>query len=337
VAKRSLAMQLDEVVQAMLVLLQPRPEEAPDRELASLARVAQALRELPRQEFRAALKSDLQRRAAMSERKAGSAAGTGEAKARAVHYQRPGLTSITPYIIVRPAAQFMEFVEAVFHGTERMRMPAPDGTIMHAEMEIGNGAIEVSDGNEQYPTAPAAIHVYVDDPDAAYARALRAGASSFYAPTDDHPSGDRWGAVKDPFGNHWYIARPRGWTPGPEGLRSVQPYLHLREAHKMIPFLEAVFGAEPMGVHKSPEGIVHHATIRIGNATLEIDEAHGEFQPMPCHLHVYVPDTDAVYARAMEAGATSIEVPQDKPYGDRSAGVKDAWGNSWFIATYLGK
>jgi len=90
-------------------------------------------------------------------------------------------------------------------------------------------------------------------------------------------------------------------------------------------------------VAKSPEGAVLHATIRIGNATLEIDEAYGEFQQMPCHLHVYVPDTDAVYARALRAGATSIETPQDKEYGDRSAGVKDAWGNSWFIATYLGR
>jgi PhnB protein len=335
VAKRSLALQLDEVVQTMLVSLQPRPEKAPDPELASLTRVAQALRELPREEFRAALKSELQRRATMSEGTA--AAKTGEAQTRAVHYQRPGLTAITPYIIVRPAAQFIEFLKSSFDGIERLRMPAPDGTIMHAEMEIGNGAIEVSDGNEQYPTAPAAIHVYVDDPDATYARTLQAGATSFYAPTDDHPSGDRWGAVRDPFGNHWYIAKPRGWTPGPEGLRSVQPYLHLREAHKMIPFLETAFGAEAMGVHKSPEGIVHHATIRIGDATLEIDEAHGEFQPMPCHLHVYVPDTDAAYARALKAGAASIEVPQDKPYGDRSAGVKDPWGNSWFIATYLGK
>jgi uncharacterized glyoxalase superfamily protein PhnB len=329
-------MQLDEVVQAMLVSLRPRPEPAPDRDLASLTSVAQALRELPREEFRAALKSDLQRRTPMSEGTAASA-GTGEAQARAVHYQRPGLTSITPYIIVRPAAQFMEFLKSAFDGIERMSMPTPSGSIMHAEVAIGNGAIEVSDGNEQYPTAPAAIHLYVDDPDATYARALRAGATSFYAPTDDHPSGDRWGAVKDPFGNHWYIAKPRGWTPGPEGLRSVQPYLHLREAHKMVPFLEAAFGAEALGVHKSPEGAVLHGTMRIGNATLEIDEAHGEFHSMPCHLHVYVPDTDAVYAQALRAGATSIEEPQDKPYGDRSAGVKDAWGNSWFIATYLGR
>ena len=334
-AKRSLALQLDEAVQAMLVSLQPRPEKAPDRELTALVRVAQALRELPRKEFWAALKSDLQRRGSMNE---GTAAGAGAvAAARALHYQRPGLTSITPYVIVRPAAQFIEFLKMAFEGVERVRMPAPDGSIMHAEVSVGNGAIEVGDGNEEYPTAPGAIHLYVDDADATYDSALQAGATSIYAPTDDHPSGDRWGAAKDQFGNLWYIATPKGWTPGPEGLRSVQPYLHLREAHKMIAFLEAAFGAEAMGVHKSPEGAVLHATIRIGNATLEIDEAHGEFQPMPCHLHVYVPDTDAVYAQALRAGATSIETPQDKPYGDRAAGVKDAWGNSWFIATYLGR
>ena len=266
----------------------------------------------------------------------GAAAGAGEAQARAVPYQRPGLTSITPYVIVRPAARFMEFLKSAFEGMERMRMPAPDGSIMHAEVTIGNGAIEVSDGNVQYPTAPAAIHLYVDDADATYESALRAGAMSIYA-VADQPWGDRQGAVKDKFGNHWYIAKPGGWTPGPEGVRSVQPFLHLREAHKMIPFMEAAFGAEALGVAKSPEGAVLHGTMRIGNATLEIDEAHGEFQPMPCHLHVYVPDTDAVYARALRAGATSIETPQDKEYGDRSAGVKDAWGNSWFIATYLGR
>jgi uncharacterized glyoxalase superfamily protein PhnB len=143
--------------------------------------------------------------------------------------------------------------------------------------------------------------------------------------------------VKDAFGNHWYIAKPGSWALGTERVLSVQPYLHLREAHKIVPLMEAVFGAESLGIHKSSDGAVLHGTMRIGNATLEIAEAYGEFQPMPCHLHVYVPDTDAVYALALRAGATSVEEPQDKPYGDRSAGVKDPWGNSWFIATYLGK
>src|SRR5882762_4834837 len=252
-----------------------------------------------------------------------------------VHHMRPGFTSITPYIVIKGAARFIEFLKAAFEGTERLRVPLPDGSLMHAEVAVGNGIIETADANEVYPARPMAIHLYVDDSDATYERAVQAGATPIY-PMTDQPWGDRQGALKDEFGNHWYIARP-GWIPGPEGVRTVQPFLHLRDAHKMIPFLEAAFGAETLGLATSPEGIVHHATIRIGNATLEIDEAHGEFQPKPCHLHIYVPDADAVYAQAMRAGATSMETPQDKPYGDRSAGVKDPFGNSWFIATYLGR
>ncbi len=253
-----------------------------------------------------------------------------------LHYMRPGFSSITPYIVIHGAAQFIDFLKAAFAGTERLRVPLPDGSLMHAEMAVGNGIIETADTNDQFPAAPTDIHLYVDGADVTYARALQAGARPIYE-VADQPWGDRQGAVQDPFGNHWYIAMVKGWTPGPEGIRTVQPYLHLHGSQKMIPFVEAAFGAEALGVATSPEGAVLHATIRIGNATLEIDEAHGEFQPKPCHLHVYVPDTDAVYAQALRAGATSVETPQDKPYGDRSAGVKDPFGNSWFVATYQGR
>ncbi len=335
--KRSLAVQLDDAVQAMLVSLRPRPEEKPHRDLVALAEVARELRHLPSEEFRAELKSDLKRRTTMKEGTApGQSSGAGAAPARGAHFMRPGFTSITPYIVIKGAAQLIEFLKSAFEGVERLRVPQPDGSIMHAEVAVGNGMIEMGDANEQFPSSPTDIHLYVDDCDATYERALRAGATSLYAPVDQD-YGDREGGVRDAFGNVWYIATPKAWTPGPEGLRSVQPFLHLRGAEKMIPFLEAAFGAEAMGVAKSPEGAVLHATIRIGNATLEVAEAHGEYQPKPCHLHVYVPDTNAVYAQALRAGATSIEAPVDKPYGDRAAGVKDAWGNSWFIATHLGR
>lgn len=257
--------------------------------------------------------------------------------AMAVHYMRPGFTSITPYVIVKGASQFIDFLKSAFDGVERLRVPAPDGTLMHSEVAIGNGMIEAGDANAEIPPAPTDIHLYVDNADATFDRALTAGATSIYRPTDEHPSGDRWGALKDPFGNRWYIATPKGWTPGPEGLRSVQPYLHLRGAHNMIPFLEAAFGAEDVGTHKTREGSVLHSTLRIGNATLEIDEAQGEYQPKPCVLHVYVPDADAMYAQALRAGATSVEPPTDKPYGDRSAAVKDPFGNTWYLNTFLGR
>jgi len=333
--KRPLAEQVEEVVQAMLVSLQPRPEAVPRGDLAPLLAIARELRYLPREGFRAALKSDLQRRISMSVNQGIEASAA--APAKAVHYMRPGFTSITPYIIVNGAAQFLEFLKNAFDGVERLRVPAPDGTLMHSEVAIGNGIIEAGDANAQIPPAPTDIHLYVDDADATFDRALAAGATSIYRPTDEHPSGDRWGALKDAFGNHWYIATPKGWTPGPEGLRSVQPYLHLRGAHDMIPFMETAFGAEAIGVHKSPDGLVRHATMRIGNATLEIDEAHGEYQPKPCLLHVYVPDADAMYAQALHAGATSVEPPADKPYGDRSAGVRDSFGNTWYLNTYMGQ
>src|SRR5215469_12975465 len=64
-------------------------------------------------------------------------------------------------------------------------------------------------------------------------------------------------------------------------------------------------------------------------------EAHGPYQPMPPALHLYVPDTDGAYKRALEAGAVSIDEPVDQDYGDRYAGITDPFGNVWYIATYL--
>lgn len=242
--------------------------------------------------------------------------------------------TIAPYIIVPRASQFIEFLKAAFAGTERFRVPRGPGSelIMHAEVTIGNSIVELADAYEQISAAPTTIHLYVGDADTVFARAIDAGATSIYE-VGPHVSGDRQGAVRDPFGNLWYIAMKGDWAPGPEGVPSVQPYLHLRNSEKMIPFLENAFGATVQGhVPLSPEGHVLHATIQIGDNTLELDEAHGEFQPMPCHLHLHVDDADAIHARALRAGATSIEAPSDKPYG-RSGGVKDPFGNSWYITT----
>ena len=255
--------------------------------------------------------------------------------AKQVDMAQGGYRTIAPYIIVARAAEFVEFLKAAFTGVERFRTPiGSSNLIMHAEVAIGNSLIELADANDQVPPAPTAIHLYVDDADASFARAIQAGATRVYE-VGDHVSGDRQGAVRDAFGNLWYIAMVQGWTPGPEGAPSVQPYLHLRGAEKMIPFLENAFGAVVQGhVPRSPEGHVLHATIQIGDNTLEIDEAHGEFEPMPCHLHLHVEDADALYARALRAGATSIDPPSDKPYG-RSGGVKDAFGNTWYMTSPL--
>ncbi len=265
------------------------------------------------------------------------AAAPSPARAESADFRPPGFPNIAPYFVVEGGAQFIEFLVHAFEASERGRYATPDGKIRHAAVAVGNSVVELGDANDEIPARPATTHVYVKDADATFARALDAGAKSIFFPTSDHPSGDRWGALRDPFGNTWHIATPGSWALGTPGMpRSVQPYLHLREAHKMIPFLESAFDAKVLGLHKSPDGIVHHATIEIAGATLEIDEAHGDFQPMPCLLHVYVSDPDKLYAQALRAGASTIEPPQDKPYGERSAGVKDAFGNLWYLARYTG-
>ena len=328
----------DRLDQAIQQMLSQRKAAAPPAKgaataLASLVRIADDLRNLPREEFKAQLKSDLQRRAAM-ENAAKPAVDSGSA-------QKPpetltGYRTIAPYIIVPKAADFIEFLTKAFDAKERFRVPIQPGSrlLMHAEVQLGNCVIELADSSEQVPPAPQAIHLYFDDADSVYQRAIDAGATSIY-PVGDHVSGDRQGAVRDPFGNIWYIAMIQGWTPGPEGVPSVQPYLHLHGSQKMLPFLENAFAGMVSGhVPTSPEGHVLHATVQIGNTTLEVDEAHGEFQPMPCHLHLHIDDADAMYARAIRAGAESISAPENKPYG-RSGGVKDPFGNSWYLTSPL--
>ena len=91
------------------------------------------------------------------------------------------------------------------------------------------------------------------------------------------------------------------------------------------------------GVEKyaSPEGVVHHAKVTIGDSAVEMGEANGPYQPMPTMFYLYVPDVDASHYRAVNAGAASMSAPADQPYGDRTASVKDAFGNVWYLATQL--
>jgi PhnB protein len=79
---------------------------------------------------------------------------------------------------------------------------------------------------------------------------------------------------------------------------------------------------------------VGHAKVRIGDSILECSEAHGEWGPQTATVHLYVPDVDAVYERALKAGTTSLSEPKDQFYRERSGGVMDEWGNNWYVATH---
>lgn len=121
--------------------------------------------------------------------------------------------SITPYLIVKGAAKAIEFYKTVFGASELMRMPGPNGTIVHAEIKIGNSPVMLADempGMEFRSASalggsPVGLLVYVSDVDACAARALAAGAAQI-KPVQDQFYGDRSGTFADPFGHLWTIA-----------------------------------------------------------------------------------------------------------------------------------
>ena len=253
----------------------------------------------------------------------------------AVKPVREGFHTITQYLIVSDANRLIAFLKDVFGGAERFRAQRPGSSaVMHAEVEIGDSVIELADANEKFPPRPAALHIYVDDVDAVYAKALEKGAKSINEPTDQE-YGERGASIVDEFGNHWYVATPLKGEKIPEGLRTVTPYLALENTGRFIEFIKEAFEAQEKLVVPAPGGGVAHAKIAIGDSILEMSDAHGPYKPMPCGLHLYVPDTDAVYEQALRAGAKSLTAPADQPYGDRSAGVVDPFGNQWFIATHI--
>jgi PhnB protein len=123
-----------------------------------------------------------------------------------------GFHSLTPNLVFQNAAGAIDFYKKVFGATEKVRMPGPDGKVLHAELKIGDSAIFVNDAMSQVaPTAapgasnPMYLHLYVPDVDVIFNRALSAGARADM-PVQDMFWGDRYGKLTDPFGQQWGIA-----------------------------------------------------------------------------------------------------------------------------------
>jgi PhnB protein len=123
--------------------------------------------------------------------------------------------------------------------------------------------------------------------------------------------------------------------PVPEGYQSVIPYLVATDAVALIEFMKQTFNAQELLRMASPDGSIGHAELRIGDSVVMLGQAGEQWKAMPCMLYLYVPDTDAVYHRAIAAGGVSVKEPQDQFYGDRTAGVQDICGNQWFIGTHI--
>ena len=129
-----------------------------------------------------------------------------------VHYIPAGYHSVTPYLYIDGAAKAIEFYKQAFGATEVMRLPGPDGKIAHAEIQIGDSRVMMSDESEQmkayspkhYGGVSGTLMVYVPDVDATFKQAVAAGATVNRPPADQF-YGDRTAGVEDPFGHHWYL------------------------------------------------------------------------------------------------------------------------------------
>ena len=123
--------------------------------------------------------------------------------------------------------------------------------------------------------------------------------------------------------------------PIPDGYHSVTPYLTVRDAPKVIDFLTQAFGAKlSHDAIKRPDGSLMHAQVMIGDSRIMLAEENEMAKATTSTLYLYVPNVDAVYQQAVKAGGKTIMEPMDMFYGDRSGGVKDPSGNSWYIATH---
>jgi PhnB protein len=252
-----------------------------------------------------------------------------------VPYIRKGFRTLTPYLLVPGAAHLINFYKQAFGAEEIFRVPRPGSDlIMHAEVRIAGSMVELADANEEFKPRASTNVLYVPDVDAAFQRALDAGATSLSAPMDQ-PYGDRQGTVKDPGGNSWHITTHGSGQHIVANTPAIVPMFQVRDAGKYVEFLEQAFGAREIFAAKDPQGIARHVRLRMGDSILAGGESRGESQSAPFLLHMYVPNTDDVYAAAVRAGATTIRGLEDAPYGDRTATVQDPFGNLWSLATHI--
>jgi len=343
--------QLDAAIDALLARPAAPVDEttAAHAEVAPLVRLAADLRNLPSTDFRQRLAADLQRRASM--------ASTASAPAPTP------LPPIAPYLAVHDAAAAITFYGKAFGAVEVGRLSLPDGRIAHAEMLIGGATVMLADEMPEYGFlspqtiggAPLKLHHYCSDVDAVIERAIAAGAK-LTRPIQDEFYGNREGQVADPFGYTWIVSTHKEdltWeevhrrfralmeqapaaasqeksAPARRGIRSVTPYLVVERHEEFVAFLTQAFDAKELFRAPGSAGGTH-IELRIGDTKIM---AGGPSAPHPVALHLYVPDADAVYRRALAAGATSFYEPMDQPYGDREAGIHDGFGNSWYIATH---
>src|ERR1700688_3984312 len=217
---RTFVEQLDQAIESVLAGALPAADG--DTELAALAEIVGRLRDMPAKGFKTRLKTELQGRAVMT------------TSTSTVVGVPAGFRTITPFLIHAKAPELVDFMKSTFGAEELKRNTTGEAYGFYSEVRIGDTVMMIGGGTAaSRGNLPGAFHVFVEDCDAAYRRALEAGAATLMGAMGepaDRPYGERSAFVEDAFGNYWYIATrltPSHASEGPGGdLGSVVPYLH---------------------------------------------------------------------------------------------------------------
>jgi uncharacterized glyoxalase superfamily protein PhnB len=254
----------------------------------------------------------------------------------AQRFDSRALRTVTSCIAVHQAPSVVDFAKRAFDAQELCRRITPSGAL-YCEVKIGDSVMIIGGGLQwRGKPRPAALHLYLDDVDSVFTRAIAVGGKELQTPAN-RDYGSRDAGVVDVSGNHWYLSTlspSRRDTPDfiPQNKHSIAPYFHPVSSARMIEFLEEAFGARETYRAQSPEGKIHHAQVEIGDSTLEMGDAHDRFRPMPMSFYLLTPMPDALRERATKAGAVPTSAGSGSPFVDRFASVTDPFGNEWHLA-----
>ncbi|HYM16773.1 MAG TPA: VOC family protein [Dehalococcoidia bacterium] len=257
----------------------------------------------------------------------------------------PTSTNIYPTLRYRDAPAAIAWLCDAFGFHKVMVVPGEQGTVAHAELSLGDGVIMLGSfragdaepsGSLPMGAEDHGLCIFVDDPDAHYARAKAAGAD-ITLEIENTDYGSRGYSVRDLEGHLWTFGtyRPELERAHPHPPR-VTAYLCAKGASDAIEFYKKAFGAKEQYRMANADGAIGHATLSIGDTTLYIsDEApqFGVFSPKSlkgnsCSFVLAVDDVDAAWGRAIGAGATVERPITDAPYG-RGGWVVDPFGHRW--------
>lgn len=121
----------------------------------------------------------------------------------------------------------------------------------------------------------------------------------------------------------------------PAGYPDISAYMIVEDAEASLGFIENVFGGTRLRCYPNGDCKLQHAEIRVGEAVLMIADGIEGWPAIPAHLHCYVPDVDAVYAKALASGATAVQEPIQKDDADKRGGFRDPGGITWWVATMI--